>query len=320
LDFLNIKTVAGLLGDSRHCVLGISGGVDSMSLLTWVAANSRHLPCRITAFHVDHGIHPSSHAWAKFVADHCAQLGIQCVISKVSLEGLGNNLEYAARKARYKAFCSSGADTIMLAHHANDQCESFLMKLFRGSGVRGLKSMSAKTPCWYDENINVVRPMLGLTRSHIDAFARASDVRWMDDPSNSDNQYDRNYIRNVIWPTITDRFDIADINTLKSIEHLSEAWQLTNQFAQQDLQLVMLDGDMDWTKVRDLGYLRIKNLLLYILDSNNIYGFSINHVESFARGLISADMDSRNELRLKGFSINKIGKRIHINKEEPKAA
>ena len=75
----------------------------------------------------------------------------------------------------------------------------------------------------------------------------------------------------------------------------------------------MDDGSLEWQKVKSLGYLRIKNMLLKILDENSVYGFSVNHVEQFAKGLLDADLDSRNELRLKGFVMNKIGKRIFVN-------
>lgn len=314
MEFLNKVAVKSLLEKSHDCLIGVSGGIDSMVLLDWLAKHADYIGVNIRAMHVDHGIHPDSPKWAAAAQDACIKVGIRCEIRKVNLDGLGNNLEYAARQARYKAFCDSGADTLILAHHANDQCESFLLKLFRGSGVKGLKAMSPATQCWYDKNVTVVRPMLGVTRGQIEAWAGINGISNIDDPSNLDTKYDRNYVRNKVWPVIKDRFDIADLNAVRSIQHLGESWELNNILADLDISSVTIrDGVLDWQKTRQLGYLRIKNMLLRILDQQNVYGFSVGHIEQFVQGLVDANMDSKNELSLKNFTINKIGKKIYIN-------
>ena len=315
MDLLELESVKKLLKDSKECLIGVSGGIDSMAMLTWLVQHRSKFTTNFTVMHVDHGISENSSDWAKFVLDSCDLLQIRCNVVKVNLSGLDNNLEYAARKARYEAFCRSGADTIVLAHHANDQCESFLLKLFRGSGIRGLKAMSPKTSCWYNQSLDVVRPLLNITRDQIEYWATLNNVIGITDPSNKDLKYDRNYVRSEIWPVIKNRFDIADINTVRSISHLAEAWELTSNLADIDISSVTLpDGSMEWTKVKDLGYLRIKNLILRILDKEEIYGFGVGHIEQFAEGLIRANFDSRNELSLRGFTMNKIGKRIHVRK------
>lgn len=321
MEFMNIKYVAKMLENSRHCVIGVSGGVDSMVLLDWFAKNQHHFRCSFKVIHIDHGINENSNEWAMHVLNACRALNISCDVRKVSLDGYGSNLEYAARQARYREFCSNDADTLVLAHHANDQCESFLLKLFRGSGVRGLKAMSQTAPCWFDSRVTVIRPMLEISKAEIENYAAANNIVSIEDPSNQDTKYDRNYIRNVIWPTITDRFEIADINTIRSIQHLAETWQLTNQLADIDIaNCTQMDGTLNWPKVKEIGYLRIKNMLLRIIDNHDVYGISVNHVEQFAQGLLSADMDSRNELRLKGFNMQKIGKTIYINAVQQRAA
>lgn len=321
MTLIDVNSMSSILDGKKHCLVGVSGGIDSMVLLHWLAENRGKISLPIRVMHVDHGINENSHAWASYVMATCESLDIPCEIKKVSLDGLGNNLEYAARQARYKVFCESGADVLILAHHANDQCESFLLKLFRGSGVKGLKAMGVSTPCWFDNKVTVVRPMLSVTRGQIEAWADERGIVGVEDPSNKDNKYDRNYIRNRVWPVIQERFDIADINTIRSIQHLSEAWELTTILADQDIAAVsMPDGSLEWTKVRDLGYLRIKNMILRILDLQGVYGFSVNHVEQFAQGLLDADFDSRNELSLRGFIMNKSGKRIHVGSTQRKVA
>lgn len=321
MQLIDPSRLAAMMAPYRDCLVGVSGGVDSMVLLHWLVAHRQALPSGFRVMHVDHGISPSSQEWSSFVNDWCNLHGVACEIKRVSLEGLGSNVEYAARQARYRAFCQSGADSIMLAHHANDQCESFFLKLFRGSGVKGLKAMDAITPCWYDDSIDVLRPMLNVTRDTIDDYAGLHGINNIEDPSNQDRRYDRNYIRHEIWPVIKQRFDIADINMVRSIQHLGEAWELTTMLADQDIKnATQKDGSLEWTRLRDLGYLRLKNVLLRILDLHGVYGFSVNHVEQFAQGLVDADLDSRNEMSLKGFCMQKIGKRIIINPAHKRAA
>ena len=321
MDLLDLTEVKNLLKNSRKCVLGVSGGIDSVCLLHWVAQNKTELPGEICAVHVDHAIHTESNAWAEFVKSQCKQVNIPLTTIKVSLEGLGNNLEYAARKARYEVFCKSGADTIILAHHANDQCETFLLKLFRGSGIRGLKSMQQVSPCWYDSKVTVVRPMLKITKATIELWAEEQGITGILDPSNLDLKYDRNYLRNKIWPDILDRFGVADVNTMRSIQHIEEAWDLTSQLADMDINTVMLsDKSLDWVKVKELGYLRIKNLVLRLLGQEEVYTFSVGQVEQFAKGLLTATLDNRNQLVTKNLMLTKIGKRIVIERVIPVAA
>lgn len=317
MELLSIEEVNTLLDGSQHALIGVSGGLDSMVLLTWLSQNRSSFSTSFTVMYVDHGIHPDSKKWGEFVETYCKELDIQFVSQPVSLDGLGNNVEYAARKARYKAFCElPGVDTLIIAHHINDQCENFMLKLFRGSGVKGLSAMPNKTECWYNTDIMLIRPMLSITRDQIEDWARENNVPNIEDPSNADIKYDRNYIRQRIWPVIQERFDIADINTVRSIAHLSEAWELVVELADLDIVEIQISPNvLDWEKIRKLSYPRIKNVVLRILGRENIYNFSINHVEQFSQGLIDATIDSRNELSLRGFAIRKLGKRLNVSFE-----
>lgn len=313
MELLNLDWIKTSLSHSKKCVVGVSGGVDSMVLLHWLSKIRIHLPDDLTVMHINHGLHGNSSQWADLVEMTCLNIGFKCEIKNVTFSEYGNNVEYAARQARYVEFCKTGADTLILAHHMNDQIETFFLKLFRGSGIRGLKSMPMNTSCWYDESVTVVRPLLNVSRSTIEAYAALNDIKYCDDPSNDDVRYDRNYIRHKIWPVIKERFDIGDINIAKSIAFLGEAWELTNTLAENDLCDTKLEDDvLDWEKVKNLGTIRIKNLILYILRKYQIYGYSIGHIEQFSSGLERATYDSRNELYVKGFRMQKHGKKIFI--------
>lgn len=318
---MDLKNVKKLLANAKRVAVGVSGGIDSMVLIDWIAKNKKAFSCNFLVIHVDHGINENSSQWMNFVKNKAQDLGFEFLGVKVSLAHLSNNLEYAARQARYKVFCESQCDNLILAHHANDQCETFLLKLFRGSGIKGLKSMSEASACWYDNRVSVIRPMLSITRQQIEEYARDNMIEHINDPSNQDSKYDRNYVRNEIWPVIEKRFDIADVNTIRSIQHLAEAWELTTNLADIDYSSIRIDENtLDWYKMKNLGYIRAKNVVLRILDKENIYGFTIGHIEQFTRGLMNATLDNKTELYLSGFIMYKIGKRIKFMHEEKKVA
>lgn len=320
MQLINTDWFESMLKDSKKAIIGVSGGVDSMVLLHWISQNIKNLKTDFEVIHVNHNIHESCKDWAELVKLTCANLGLKCSIKSVSISNFGKNVEYAARQARYKVFCETQADTLILAHHMNDQIETFFLKLFRGSGVRGLKSMPVVTTCWYDEKVNVIRPLLNTSRSTIETYAAMNDIQYCEDSSNRDMKYDRNYIRHAIWPVIAERFDIADININKSIDLLGEAWELTTALAENDLNMSYIDhGVLDWVKIKDLSVVRIKNLILHILGKSQVYGYSIGHIEQFANGLRAATFDSKNELYVKGFRLRKHGKRIFIEHDSDTA-
>jgi tRNA(Ile)-lysidine synthase len=312
-QLVKISDVQELLQHSQRAVIAVSGGADSMMLLHWFAQHRDKFTTEFLVVHVNHNIMGASAQWAQQVQQASQAWGFEHVVVELEKNQLQGNLEHAARRARYQAFCQQDIDCIITAHHANDQIENFLLRIFRGSGIKGLKAMTAQASCWFDPHKQVVRPLLNVTREQIMDYNRHHDISWCHDPSNQDTTYDRNYIRGVIWPTVLQRFDIADVNALRSIHHLGEAWDLVNCLADQDLQTVTIDAvTWSWPKLRDLGYLRIKNLLLRVLDQTNQYGYSVGHIENFARGLLAATSDSRTELSLKTLTIQKHGHKIHL--------
>lgn len=314
MQLIDTNWIDNHINSNSTCLIGVSGGIDSMVLLHWISQNLDKFKVPVKVMHINHKLHPDSDSWAEFVRMTCDNLDLPLEIKEVTVSNYGKNLEFAARTARYTEFCKTGADTLILAHHMNDQIETFFLKLFRGSGIRGLKSMPIATPCWYDENVQIIRPLLNVSRSTIEAYAAYNDIKYCEDPSNKNIKYDRNYIRNVIWPVVIDRFDIADINIAKSIDLLGEAWELTSILADQDLKACENeDGTLNWLKIKELGQLRIKNLILHILGLNKVYGYSIGHIEQFSNGLVNATSDSKNELSLNGFKLRKHGHRIIID-------
>lgn len=303
-----------LLADSNRILIGVSGGADSMALLHMIAQERNKLNKYFKVLYVNHQINSESAAWANVVRDYCESIDMpyECVV--VDISEWGNNQEQAARRSRYDAFAKQDCDTIVLAHHADDQVETFFLKLFRGAGPKGLRCMSMTSPCWFDMSKRVIRPLLEYTKPELVDYAKLHNVPYVVDPSNADISYDRNWIRNCLMPMIQERNEIADINIRKVAAIQDEAYSLMNDLARIDLGFVRLpSGELDWRKLKTLSLQRVKNLVMYICAERNLVDVSIHHVESFSRGLLAADDDSRNELRMREFHMYKRGKRIIID-------
>lgn len=306
-----LKELKALLKPGRRILVGVSGGVDSMVLVDILHRNRDFLSKDFKVLHVDHQLNPESANWAKFVKNWCSERLIPCEVATVDITKHGNNIERAARQARYEAFAAQDTDMIVLAHHGDDQCETFFLKLFRGSGLKGLRCMNKSSPSWIDPKVTLLRPLLEWNKDRIINYAETYNVPNIEDTSNADTAFDRNWIRHNLWPLILKRNEIADINLQRSIALINEGWELTQDLAQIDMTNCQnTDGSLDWRKVKELSRPRVKNLILHILDQHGVTGFSTHHVEDFVKSLNAATLDSKNELKVKDFVVRKHGKRI----------
>src|SRR5687768_2272994 len=170
-------------------VIGLSGGLDSVVLLHALATLPEARTRGLRVLHVHHGLHADADAWSRHCEAICAALSVplRSVRVEVPLDS-GEGLEAAARHARHAAFASElgKGEVLALAHHRDDQAETFLLRALRGSGVDGLGAMRAWRhfgPGW------LWRPLLGHSRAQLLAYAEANGLSWVDDPSNSDTRF-----------------------------------------------------------------------------------------------------------------------------------
>ena len=198
--------------DAAAVVVGLSGGLDSTVLLHCLRDSTANL----RAIHVHHGLHPDADVWAEHCSALCAALAVPLDIIRVEVDrdsGLG--LEGAARAARHAVFAAKLRDgeVLTLAHHRDDQAETFLLRALRASGVDGLSAMRA----WRQyENGWLWRPLLDTSRIDILAYAQAHGLAWIEDPSNASNRYDRNFLRNEVMPLLLQRWPQASASFARS--------------------------------------------------------------------------------------------------------
>lgn len=205
-------------------LVAFSGGIDSTALLkaaSGYAASISEAP-PLVALHINHGLSPQADAWESHCRTLCNELHIECRVHRVAIVHDGRGLEAAARTARYAVFhdALSAGGCLLLGHHQDDQVETFFLRLMRGAGVHGLSGMPAERPL--GDGL-LLRPCLGLARQQLRAYVVASKLDWIDDGSNADTRYDRNYLRHRVLPLLAQRWPGYRAPVTRAMAHLADA-------------------------------------------------------------------------------------------------
>lgn len=237
--------------DAAGWRIAFSGGLDSTVLLHLLAELSRHqrLP-PLTAVHIHHGLQTVAASWPGHCRQVCQILGVPLQVINVQVRP-GASLEQAARDARYAAFNEvlQPDEVLLTAQHRDDQAETLLFRLLRGAGVRGLAAMPLQrqlgSGCLF-------RPLLNEPRALLERYAREEGLSWIEDPSNQDSRFSRNYLRNHVLPMLTTRWPQAVASMTRSAEHLAEAQGLLNELALQDLSLADTTCPWPWLDLPSL--------------------------------------------------------------------
>ncbi|MEO5574551.1 MAG: tRNA lysidine(34) synthetase TilS [Gammaproteobacteria bacterium] len=223
---------------SRYWI-AYSGGLDSHVMLHAMATLRSALPgVKIHAVHVDHGLQSCSAEWSRHCETVCAAMQIPCNSLTINAHPKsGESPEAAARDARYQAIAAliEEGDCLLTAHHQDDQAETLLLQLLRGAGPHGLASMPE---CTVFGNGLHARPLLGFTQSDLRAYAQAHDLHWIDDQSNRNTDFNRNYLRHEIMPRLRARWPAVVRTLSRSASHAAEAAHLLDDLAQADLRWV----------------------------------------------------------------------------------
>ncbi len=250
-------------GGGGDFVLALSGGMDSMVLLHALCRlrDAGVLPGALRAVHVDHGLHAESAAWAAHCGGQCESRAVTLAVERVTVKAThGEGLEAAARRARHAAFARHVGpdDTLLTAHHRDDQIETFFLALSRGAGVAGLRGMP---PVASFGAGRLLRPLLGVPRAALREWAVAEHLVWVEDPSNADCVHERNFIRHEILPRLTARRAGVGDCIARSMAHLVEASALLDECARADLLGLVKEGALDIAGLTGLAPPRQRNAL-----------------------------------------------------------
>ncbi|NEX15116.1 MAG: tRNA lysidine(34) synthetase TilS [Halochromatium sp.] len=218
--------------------IAYSGGCDSHVLLHACVQLRTECALILSAIHVDHGLHADSSTWAGHCGAVCHALGVDLHLQQAQIERRpGESLEALARSARNRLFanCLAPGDWLATAQHRDDQAETLLLALLRGSGVHGLAAMPARAALGAG---TLVRPLLDVTGADLRAYANAHQLRWIEDPSNQNLDFDRNLLRHQIMPVLRQRWPSAATTIARSAAHCAEAAALIDTLADELLPRV----------------------------------------------------------------------------------
>ncbi len=201
--------------------VGVSGGIDSMCLLHFLNSNKEALDIDVVAIHINHGIREESDDEARFVVQKCKEMGVRVYKFTIDSPKIARekkiSLETAAREGRYGVFEAlvkkDIVDKVALAHHQSDQAETILMHIFRGCGVSGARGMDPIRDKIY------IRPMLPVSKEDIADYANMNNIEYVEDASNKDTSYTRNYLRNVVMKDILKKWP----NAIEAITNFANA-------------------------------------------------------------------------------------------------
>ncbi|TCP12430.1 tRNA(Ile)-lysidine synthase [Crenobacter luteus] len=283
---------------SGHSVLalGLSGGLDSVVLLhlmrRWRDAGGP----AFSALHVHHGLSAYADDWADFCAALCADWDVPFAVARVEVgRAGGESLEAAARQARYRAYAAGSADVIALAHHLDDQAETVLLQLLRGGGPHALAAM----PVWRREGgLALWRPLLGVARGQLRAYAEAHRLGWVDDDSNADPRWRRNWLRLVWLPELARSQPDYRQALARAASNMADAAAMLDELAEQDTAACVRDGRVELAALAALSAPRQRQLLLRWAQAQGLGESSPAALEEFRAQLWSAAPDRNPGWRL----------------------
>lgn len=227
------KFQAQLPTAAKRLLIAFSGGLDSTALLALCnQLRCQHPAITLRAIHIHHGLSSNADAWTQHCQELCQQWQIPLIIERLALATTGN-IEATARDARYRAIKQhwQSDELLLTAHHLQDQSETFLLALKRGSGILGLSAMQTQNTLY---GMPLCRPLLAFTRSELEHFVLSEKLHWIEDESNQDSSYERNFLRNEILPQLRQRWRHIDQAISRSAKHCLESQQLIEELLEED--------------------------------------------------------------------------------------
>jgi tRNA(Ile)-lysidine synthase len=301
------ERLARLLPDGRNAALCVafSGGADSTALLAALA----QLPGRrrrLRAVHIDHGLHPDSAAWSRHAAQVARSLGVPFATRATQVpRERGESREAAARTLRYRLLGEMlGAGEVLLtAHTQDDQLETVLLQLLRGAGVAGLAAMPEIAPFAAG---SLARPLLSRARTEVRDWLAGERLAWLEDPSNADLTFDRNYLRARVLPPIRARWPGAGATVARAARYAAEAQRLLEGLGRADVGQASHGAHLSVPVLRTLSAARRRNALRYWIASA---GFSMppaRRLEEIAGPMLAARADAQPFVEWQGARVQRV--------------
>jgi tRNA(Ile)-lysidine synthase len=293
------------LSSATPLTVAFSGGLDSCVLLHALGHLRESLGLQLRAVHVDHGLHAHSADWARQAQQACARLNIPCTVECVQVTQIrGHGLEDAARRARYACLARhvGPGEVLLTAHQADDQAETVLLQLLRGTGVHGLAAMPAVT---LFHQGRLARPLLDFTRQQLAVYAQQENLQWIDDTSNQDLRFSRNYLRQQVFPLLEAHWSEASRRVARSAGMAAEAAELLDELAEADWNGCrgVEEGRLSVSALRGLTPPRQRNLVRYWLRRQGFLTPTAMHLDQVLAQVMRDPPSNRAVIRWPGAEV-----------------
>lgn len=246
--------------------IAYSGGVDSQVLLH---LSSKYLSGKIVALHVNHGISKNAFFWEDFCKKEAKKHNAEIRVAHFKLKDEKANLEEKARVLRHGFFEENVMqnEMLMTGHHLDDQAETFMLRLMRGSGVDGLSSMAEKRQM--KSGGYLVRPLLNVSKEQILEYAKQEKLSWVEDESNQSSDYDRNFIRNEVMPLLKTRWHKANASIANSAKHCAQVKLEQEVFDEKDYENIVFENKVNTNALKEVKKTKQQRLLRLWLKKND---------------------------------------------------
>ncbi|MDH5302170.1 MAG: tRNA lysidine(34) synthetase TilS [Gammaproteobacteria bacterium] len=295
-------------------LLALSGGLDSVVLLDLLAGTPLDAPLR--AIYIDHGLQADSARWGEFCLQQCQQRHISCEVVPVQVrQEAGHGPEDSARRARYAALAQRmlPGEVLLTAQHQDDQAETLLLQLLRGGGPRGLAAMPAINafgPGWQ------LRPLLDFSRAQLQHYAADHSLAWVEDPSNADSRYDRNFLRQQVIPLLKQRWPSMAATLSRSARLCAEAADLLAWQAQVDLVGVRQGETLSVAALVSLPEPRRKQVLLEWIGQSRCPLPSERQLQHILHDLLTSAEDAEPCVRWGGVQMRRFQGQLYLLPQE----
>lgn len=312
---LSVEKIKSILDSQIQCeqfVVAYSAGMDSHVLLDLVVKAVQPHNIKVSALHIHHGLNPKADDWANHCEKICAELKVPLTVLWVDAQNYdGRSPEEVAREARFSAFEQylKPGDCLLLAHHADDQAETILLRLFRGSGPTGLSGMTAHVQLAGND---LLRPLLQFSKKEIQDYAVQHKLSWMDDDSNQNCRFDRNFLRQEILPKLTTRWPRVVKSVTRAGALCLETVTAVQILAKEDFlkSLGKTQNSLSVPALLKLEPARRRGVIRHWLASLNCLPLSLDHMLRLDEEVLQAKSGAKPRLKIGNHEIQRVKKEL----------
>jgi tRNA(Ile)-lysidine synthase len=315
-DLLNLfqDQLNELVSEDASFMIALSGGLDSIVLLHLF---SRLQTFKVIAHHVHHGLSDNADYWEHFCQKEASSLNIECIVSRVEIDKKNRlSLEALAREKRYSILKRRLCDKsyLVTAHHQDDQLETLLLALKRGAGLTGLQGIVAKQKL---EKGYLIRPLLNFSREQLEAYATQFELQWIEDESNQDQRFDRNFIRHSITPMLKSRWPSIAKTVARSASHCQTQKILIDEITATDYLLCQLNPlVLNIDALKQLNDARRKNVLRDYFKKALLNYPSTKQLNTIWQNIALAQVNAEPKVQLQGHTICRYRNALYLFKED----